>query len=262
MADGKNIYSELDNIDLDGLFAPPKTEEAKENKEQETEELSKEAIEACLYDKTEECPVCDNKFKTRIVRKSKVKFVKSDTDLRPIFTPIQPDYYDVVICNKCGYAAISSKFRPIMGTQADLVSQKITPKFFPKEYPDVYDANVAIERYKLALLTAVAKNARLGEKAYICLKLAWLYRDLDESANEMTYLKSAYEGFQAAYAADTFPICGLDEPTLTYIMADLARRLGDNTQSIKFLGKVITTRNINPRLKEKALDLKQLLKSQ
>lgn len=264
-----SIYDELDNLDLDNLFKDEKSEEAKKE-EIKKEEAKKEDAKAnvktikpedCLYDKTYTCPVCDSTFKAKTVRKGKAKFINNDVDLKPNYEPIQPDYYDVIICDKCGYAAISQKFPYISSSQAKSIMENISLKFIPKEYPTVYDVNIAIERYKLALLSCVHKKAKSGEKAFICLKLAWAYRDKKDNANEVAYLKSAYNGFNDAFTKETLPICGLDENTLLYILAAISARLANYDEALKILGKLIVKKNLGSRLKERAEDLKDLVKS-
>ncbi|MBR2057863.1 MAG: DUF2225 domain-containing protein, partial [Fibrobacter sp.] len=37
------------------------------------------------------------------------------------------------------------------------------------------DYDTSIERYKLALYNSMVKRAKISEKSYICLKIAWLY---------------------------------------------------------------------------------------
>ena len=61
-------------------------------------------------------------------------------------------------------------------------------------------------------------------------------------------------------ANESFPIAGLDENTLMYLVAELARRLGKYEESARLLGRVITSRTTPERLKEQALVIKELLK--
>ena len=49
---------------------------------------------------------------------------------------------------------------------------------------DYYTYDIAIKRYKMALLTAMTKPARGSEQAYLCLKLAWLYRGAAEELQQ------------------------------------------------------------------------------
>ena len=224
------------------------------------EQLTDEQILMCLYDKTFTCPVCEKTFKSKMIRKGKSKYIRSDIDLKPIYYPLKPEYYDVIVCNNCGYAAVSNKFDNLTYSQQGEILEKITPKYVKKDYPDIYDADTAIERYKLALLNCMVKKSRVGEKAYICLKLAWIYRDKEDRKNEFSYLKSAYDGFNEAFTTEKFPICGMDEDTLLYMIAAIGVLIGNLEDSKRILGKLIVKKSLTKRLKDKIIDAKERIK--
>ncbi len=257
--DNKNsIYDELDKLTLEDLYASfEKNTVSTKSVSTKKKEVS---AEECLYDKLYICPICGNNFKSKTIRKGKVRFINNELDLKPNYEPIQPDYYDIVLCDKCGYASISSKFDKITSSQEDLIKENITPKFFPKQYPVIYDVNIAIERYKLALINSIVKKSRSGEKAYICLKLAWFYRDKSDPENEIMYLKAAHKGFNDAFVSERFPICGLEENTLLYIIAAIGSRIGKIDDSLRILSRLIVKRGLNTRLKSKISELREILK--
>jgi uncharacterized protein (DUF2225 family) len=178
----------------------------------------------------------------------------------PRYDNINPLFYDIVICPKCGYSAMIRYFDKIRDEQAQMIKSKISPRFKAKIYPDIYDVDIAIERYKLALLNTVVKNAKSSEKAYICLKIAWLLRLKKSSDEELKFIEQALIGFKEAYEKEPFPVCGMDRFTLMYLMGELSRRIGDEHEALLWFGKVIISTNVNPRLKELARDQKDLIK--
>lgn len=214
-----------------------------------------------LYDKTYNCPVCGNIFKEKTVKIGKARMVSKDTDLMPKYENINPLLYDVIVCQRCGYSALIKYFDKLKQNQAELIRKNITPKFKPRLYPEVFDLDIGIERYKLALLNAVVKNAKNSEKAYICLKIAWLYRLKENKEEENKFIEQAFIGFKEAYEKESFPICGMDRFTLMYLLGELSRRCGDNHEALLWFSKVIVTPNVNPRLKELARDQKDLIKN-
>lgn len=143
---------------------------------------------------------------------------------------------------------------------------------------NIYTYDDAIERHQLALANAVVKKAKNSEKAYICLKMAWLFRGKAETLpketpdrenvlkelqkEEKELLVNAYEGFQAAFSKESFPMCGMDEITVTYLLADLARRIGHYEESSRWISRVLTSRAANERIKNKARDIKELLNAE
>ena len=53
---------------------------------------------------------------------------------------------------------------------------------------------------------------------------------------------------------------GMDENTLHYLLADLARRLGKNEDALRLLSIVITSRSASSRMKDEALKLKDMIR--
>lgn len=217
-------------------------------------------VEDLLYDKSYICPVCHNGLKSKTVKVGKARLVSKDTDLMPRYEKINPLFYDIVICSQCGYSALSKYFERIKDEQAVQIKTKISPNYRSRIYPEIYDVDIAIERYKLALLSAVIKNTRNSEKAYICLKVGWLYRLKQDKENEAKFLEQALIGFRESFEKEPFPICGMDTYTLMYLIGEISRRLGNNEEALRWLGRVITGRNVNPKLKDLARDQKNLIK--
>ncbi len=255
----------LENMDL---YDQPKK---KEEGEEEAAVLQEQDY---LFDKTHTCPICDHEFKTRTVKIGKVKLIGSDTDLRPKYDQVDLLKYDVILCPKCGYASLSRYFKYITSPQAKRIKETISQNFKPTTVAkDMYTYDEALERYKLTLANAIVKMAKSSEKAYICLKTAWLLRGkgehlelddpqyeekkqaIDEEENE--FLKNALDGFLAARQSEGFPMCGMDEPTVDYVISVLATRFGQYDVASKLIAMIITSPGTNPRMKEKARDLKE-----
>ena len=55
-------------------------------------------------------------------------------------------------------------------------------------------------------------------------------------------------------------MAGMDENTLNYLLADLARRLGKNEDALRLLSMVITSRSASSRMKDEALRLKDMIR--
>ncbi len=227
---------------------------------QDMDNIDKEKILQCLYEKTYTCPVCDNIFKNKTVKLGKARLVSTDISLKPTYTPFNVLFYDIVSCQLCGYTALDSSFNKIDLKQAVIVRQALGQKFIARSYPDIYDVNTAIIRYKLALICADFKKAKKSEFAYISLRLSWLYNEADKLENEMKYTEFAFNLFKEAYNTERFPLYSLDENTATYIIAYLAYKLGIFDEALKWTGNVIISKTVQSRLKQKALDLKELIR--
>lgn len=266
-------------IDDDALFGSDKpaanksSAQAKEQDEKSDQEYEQEA----LFEKKYECPICDTKFSQKAVRTGKTRLVSTDTDLRHKFKYFDPIKYDIIACPKCGYAAMGQKsFDSISSLQRKLLKEQVQASFkgLP-EAGELFTYDDAIVRYKLALYSCIVKKSKNSERAYLCLKIAWLYRSKKEDMleteenydekqkkceeEEKSYLQKAYNGFGAAVQAEMFPICGMDEMTFNYLYADLARRSGDIDMARKMLGTILISKSATAALKEKARVIKDLL---
>ena len=274
-----NIFAGLEALGLGKLSKMDVYEE----KEQQQKKAEKPKVAEhvmtetdFIFDKEIKCPVCDQSFKTKTVKTGRIKLVSADTDLKPTYQLIDPLKYDVIACPHCGYAALSRYFTFMTNGQAKLIRDNISSSFkglAPEG--DILSYDDALTRYKLALANAVVKRAKMSEKAYTCLKTAWLLRgksdtlpgdtpDYDKvieelKAEETEFLEKAYEGFLEAFHKELFPMCGMDENTVSYVVADLARRTGKPEEALKLLSRIITSRTANERIKSKARELKDLV---
>ena len=212
-----------------------------------TQEIEKEEG-MYVYDKKIECPVCMKEFTTKIVKTGKARFKGSEMDLRPIYEGVDTIKYDVYMCPHCGYSAVSREFNKYAGISGG--------------HDEIYSYDEAVVRYKMALLTAIKKPAKLSECAYLCLKLSWLYRSMSEEKIEEHYREKAYKGFEEALQKEYPPICGMDENTISYLMSVLAYKSGDNDKAMQYGYSVISSRGASTKLKDKEREIIDILKAE
>ena len=276
---GDSIFSDLNKVGL-GMLSGMNLYEEEEKKEaaakKEAEKAAVPQEKDFLFDKGYRCPVCDTEFKTKAVRTGKAKMLGADTDLRPRYQGIDSLKYDCIVCNKCGYASLSRFFNSITSAQAMFIKTNITPYFKGVDTKcETYSYDEAITRHQIALANAVIKKSKASEKAYTCLKIAWLLRGQAENlpddtkdkeafakelkAKEAEYIKKAYEGFTTALAKEMPPRCGMDQWTLIYLVADLARQCEDYGSAMRLLSDLIVSPSASPRIKDKARDMRKLL---
>lgn len=271
----KSIFSGLDKLGLGKLEKVEVFEEETKKEEAGKQGEGKAATvseEDFLFEKTYECPVCQNEFHSKKIRTGRVKLLSADMDLRPKYQYVDCLKYDAVVCPKCGYAALDRFFKFMMPAQAKLIQENISSNFKGLAHTEgVYTYDDAIERHQLALLNTVIKKAKESERAYTCLKMAWICRGKAESLpeddaeikelheQELELLENAYAGFETAFSKEDFPMCGMDELTVSYLLAELARRLGKYEESSRWVSRVLTSKQANERIKNKARDVKELL---
>jgi uncharacterized protein (DUF2225 family) len=256
----KNFFSELENLgfkDLNDIDIYKKKDSDNLNKKN-NKELNKKSL---LYEKELICPVCKNKFKAKAVKTSAARMEGKDSDFFIRYYIINPYFYDVWLCNNCGYATMKKDFKNIKSYEIDLIKKHITSKWKGRKYPDLYDLDTAIERYKISLLNYVVMESKSSKKAMNCLKIAWMYRLKNDYEKELHFLKQALEGFNYTFQYESSNnIYGMNKFTLMYLIGELNRRIGNDDIALQWFSKVVTSLGINSRLKEMARDQRDLIK--
>ena len=256
-----------------------------ENKPEDAAGKAEEAVVVVdetdfLIEKTYECPICGRKFKVLMPKTGKSKLMSTDMDLRPVHEHVDLTKYDVIVCQNCGYAVLSRYHAGLAERQKKAILEKISQNYKSNtEKYTTYSYEDALARYQLALVNAIVKQAKNSEKAYICLKAGWLMRGYSEwllteegqkteNAKEKReqvlkmedeYLKNAFEGFQSAMSSELFPIAGMDESTMNYLLAVLAYRFDKLEIAGPLVSKILISPSVSTRTKDKTRDLKDLI---
>lgn len=278
-----NLLSGLDNLGLGNLtgldiYDTPHKEQRTHAVAQTAAKVTEFREEDMVFDKTFTCPVCDKEFKSKMVRSGRARAIGSDMDLRPRYENIDVIKYDIIACPHCGYAGLEKNFPYLTPSQRKAIKENICESFRPRQVDPqkkIYTYQEALEQHKLALVNAIVKRGKDSEKAYICLKTGWLLRGEtelldqkdpeyarkkhDNDSAENQFLRNAYDGFLKARANESFPICGMDNMTIDYLLSALAIRFEEYETAAKLIGGIITSRGANSRIKDRARDLKDVL---
>ena len=270
-----NLLSGLEKF---GLKADATTNLFEEKKVVVAEDgTKKEAVpdeSSFLLDKAIRCTVCDKVFKTKMVN-SRVKRLEPDLDLRPRYEYIDTLKYNTKSCPYCGYTAVSRYFEHLSSMQIKLVKEQICANFKASDdiEPKLLSYDEAIERYKLALFCSIAKKAKTSEKAYTCLNIAWLFRGKYESLDpndpaleqerkeckeqEEAFYAQAFEGLNKAMSTENYPICGMDECTMDYLLATMAYHFKKFDVASKCIARIQQSAAASKKMKDRAYDLKE-----
>lgn len=264
------------NIDNGDLYEKPAAKQPVVPKEPEKKEKPKqpEIQEAdFLLRKTYDCPVCESKFKDLTLKSNRARMIGTTKGLRPIYDHIEPLKYEAIVCPVCGYAVMNRYLIPLVPSQKKAVKESICVNFQGiATDKEVYTYEDAIERITLALASAVVKRAKASEKAYICLKGGWLCEsyldtlDPEDAKQEILYeeiaekkkefMENAYDGFVTAMQEENYPIGGMDEMTLNYLIAVMAMDRGKYEIASKMVAAILQSVSASSRLKDKARELK------
>ena len=229
-----------------------------------------------IIDKKLRCPVCDKEFPIKTVMNTKIKRKEADFDLRPNFEYVDTLKYDFNSCPHCGYSALASTFSKIDTARVKLIRNDFCANYKPQPpepLPEVFDYDYSVEHFKLALVCTMKKRAKMSEKAYVCLKIAWLRRaqiaeleaakEKDEEKIKLCkaeydgFYKQAYEGFMKAVSSETPPYCGMSSEAVEFMLANMSVYYKQYEAASKLVARLIQSPSTSRKLKDKCVDLKQ-----
>lgn len=273
-----NLLSGLEKFGIKADDTTSLFEEEKKGTE-ESEGTNTETVQdenTYLLDKAIRCTVCDKVFKTKMIKSGRLKRLESDEDLRPRYDGIDTLKYSVISCPYCGYTAINRYFEHLSSVQVKMIKEQVCSNFKADGSiePMLIDYDMAIERYKLSLFNTIAKKGKTSEKAYTCLNLAWLLRgkaeSLDASAEEEikeckeqeeAFYAQAFEGLTKAVSTESYPICGMDECTMDYLLATMAYHYKKYDVASKCLARILQSAAASKKMKDRAFELKERIVS-
>ncbi len=227
-----------------------------------------------LIERKLKCDVCDGEVLVLSLRASKAKKLEPDNDLRPRHQGIDTVKYGVTSCPRCGYTALNKHFNHNSPAQRKWIREAICANYkstMVQNY-ETYTNENAVEKYKLALMVAMTRRAKLSEKAFICLNLAWLRAEQAKPSSEdgpvikvqkekyqqefEAFYRQAYDGFQKVLSTEEGPYEGMDHNTLEYIIANMAMYFKEYDVAAKIVSGMITNQNTPVRIKDKCIELK------
>ena len=228
-----------------------------------------------VIDKKVRCPVCDKEFPIKAVLATKLKRLEPDFDLRPNYEHVDKIKYDFMSCPNCGYSSLDTTFSKIDTARVKLIRAEFCPSFKPQsdeKLPETYDYDYSIEKFKLALICTMKKRAKMSEKAYVCLKIAWLRRsqlkelegnkEADPKLVEMVtkeyegFYSQAYEGFMKAVSSETPPYCGMASEAVEFMLANMSVHFKKYDAAMKLIARLIQSASTSRKLKDKCVELK------
>lgn len=198
-----------------------------------------------FYDKTVKCPVCSFTYTTTKVRSRFIRVEKIEADFFTKYKDeeLNPVFYEVNVCKKCGYAfadTFSNSFSP---TIIDSIKSQITNKWKERDFGSERTIQQVIDTYKLAILSGSIKQEKSVVLAGISLRLAWLYRIIKIKEQEHRFLKLSLENYKDSYANSDYSGTQMTEMRLFYLIGELSRQIGDRDGAVKFFSKVINHKN-------------------
>jgi uncharacterized protein (DUF2225 family) len=197
------------------------------------------------YEKKIACPYCEVSYSTRKVRSRVANPYKIDTDFCPRYKAdqINPLYYNVNVCHSCGYS-FNDKFYSFFPPGAkEEIQDKIVRSWRGQDYSNERDFEKAVETYKLAIYCAELKREKPIVLAGLCMRLAWLYRYQEDAVNETRFLQLALKKYEDQLMGSSSFDPDMSEMKVIYLVGEIQRRLGMDTEAVKSFSSVVNHRN-------------------
>lgn len=221
-----------------------------------------------LYDKEFKCSLCNKTFTSKKVRTRFVKTIEFDSDFCPTYSSddANPLLYYVKVCPHCGFS-FSDDFNPYYppGTK-EIIIEKVCNQWVPHDFSRERDIHQAISTYKLASYCGTLKKEKHITMSGIYMRLAWLYRSLQNNVQERRFMNLALHEYMESYMSDDYRGTQVTDIRLLYIIGELSRRTEHIEQAVKYFSKVIekqkntTETKIVEMAKERWQEIRELKK--
>lgn len=156
-----------------------------------------EDYEKYVLEKEMKCPICGQMSKKFMVRSSLLKLERLTTDMRSIYSPINPTWFELATCPNCLFTNSASQFEKVPDKYIGLTREALNKVSSVKYAVNIEEKNIdaVFTKHYLAITCTISpylKDFKLGK---LWLSLAWLYQDMQE----YTLYEWAYEKAKLHY---------------------------------------------------------------
>ena len=207
-----------------------------------------------LYDKNLTCLYCEKKFTSKQVRTNRIKLLGQDSDYCPHYEGENPIFYEAFICPHCGFAFTQS-FNELTPGKREIIEKNYIQKL--KEIPNYCGHRTwkeAIRAFNLAALSSYLKGENEAITGHLFLRIAWIYRYVDEKEKEKRFLKKALDFYNAAYLKGSSSSTNISEYQLLYLMGDIYTRLDHYQEASKIFSQLFSDPDVPPKIRSRAID--------
>ena len=204
-----------------------------------------------FYEKKVECICCNKTFPTTKIRSKLVKVESTDTDFCPTYSEasVSALYYNVFVCEHCGFSFtedFSKYFGPGIKEQ---ILEQISTKWVQRSYHHERSLSEALEAYKLAFVCGSIKKEKFVTLAGLALRIAWIYRKLQNVNQEQRFLKMARDQYFDSYSTEDYASTQMSDTRVIYMVAELSRRIGDLEMATRYYSKIIENQRVGGEAK-------------
>jgi len=204
-----------------------------------------------FYEKKVECLSCNQSFSATKIRKKLVKVDKTDTDFCPTYSEssVPALFYNVFVCEHCGFSFTEDFTKYFAPGVKEQILKQISSKWVKRSYNHERTLSQALEAYKLAFISGLIKKEKFITLAGLTLRIAWLYRKLQNEKQEQRFLKIARDYYIESYSTEDYASTQMTDTRVIYMIAELTRRTGDLDLATRYYSKIIENQRVGGEAK-------------
>jgi len=198
-----------------------------------------------IWMKEVRCPACDHQFKTPRVKSSALKVKSIDTDFHKTYEGIRPLLYAVTVCPECNFGARNDDFdKASLEYQKEIIKIALAIKSAKKAVKFSGGPELSTEdSVKKHLLAITYEKHHKPENpntiSGLLMHIAWMYREDGNTEKEKEYLNRALEYYIKTFEKGTFIPEKIGEPGIMYLIGEIYRLLGNNTEAVQWFSRIV-----------------------
>lgn len=214
---------------------PPAREYSQVNVPEDQDEDGGE--KGVFFRKEFSCPLCTNRFRTLKPRQKHIIVDKVDEDFCLYYKSVNPLFYEINVCPKCGYSFNTAASNPVKAELKKGLAKMLAGMWKTVDYCGSRTLDEAIQTFRLAVECQRLMGADDSSMGKLFLKLGWLYRYLKNKEMEKQSLDKALGHLSKSFETSTSND-PKEEMNLMFLLGQLNLILGDERGAVNWFVRI------------------------
>lgn len=228
-------YSLADTAKKQEPPAPPAGQISQVNTPEDQEEDGEK--DGAFFRKELTCPLCASSFRTLKPRQKHIIVEKADEDFCLYYKTVNPLFYEINVCPRCGYSFNNSTSAPVKAELRTGLEKMLAGLRKSASYCGQRTLEDAVETFKLAIDCQRQTGSDDTTMGRFFLKLGWLHRYQNMKDEEHRSLKKALYHLSKSYEASS-PKDSKEEMNLLFLLGHLHIILGDEKEAVNWFIRI------------------------
>jgi len=180
-------------------------------------------------------------FTTYKAKRNKYRLIRKDSDFCPYFEGVDPLFYEINVCTKCGFSFSDNFDAYIDKDRQKKFIETVSTRWNGIDYCQERDIVQAVETFKLALTSAQIVELKDSILAGLCLRISWLNRLQENHDEEKRFMSWAVELYKKAYEYEDFEDTNsISLELVIYLLGELNYRLENYNETYKWFNMALS----------------------